>query len=105
MANRRNAKANSSQWERISYENWEKQYRPMKNPFYSEAPFGGCMFEIYGADMEFVRQQPRRKIWTLMDDGDRDQFICEGLHFIDRSGYFITEIPYPSNRFFVIRAD
>ena len=90
---------------RISYEKWLEKYHPVKNPFAADAPYDGCMFEIYGVDFEFVRRQPLEKIWTLLDDGDRNQAIYAGCHYVDRIGYFVTEVPCPSNRFFCIRAD
>jgi hypothetical protein len=62
------------------------------------------MFEIYGAEVAFVRTQQADKTWTLVDC-DGKCFICEGFHFVNRLGYFITEVPYPSNLIFCIRAD
>ena len=90
---------------RMTYDKWLAKYRPIKNPSDANAPYDGCMFEIYGADFEFVRRQPLEKIWTLLDDGDRNQAIYAGCHYVDRIGYFVTEVPCPSNRFFSIKAE
>jgi hypothetical protein len=89
---------------RISYEQWLEKYRPIKNPFDSDAPFEGCMFETYGADLEFVHIQPARKIWTLLDC-DGKLILCEGFHYVNRHGYFISEVDFPADFFFSIKAD
>ena len=102
---RQHTQAVSPKRARISYEKWLEKYRPVKNSFAADAPYDGYMFEIYGTDFEFVRRQPAEKIWTLIDDGDRNQAIYSGCHYVDRIGYFVTEVPYPSNRIFCIRAD
>jgi hypothetical protein len=91
-------------YERISYEEWLVKYRPIKNPFDANAADDGCMFETYGPDFEFVRQQPVGIVWTLVEDGEK-LFVCEGFHYINRLGYYVTEIPAPANSIFVIRAD
>ena len=88
---------------RISYERWLEVYRPIQNPHEADSPFGGTMFETYGEDFAFVSTQPESHVWTLLDDGDRRMFICEGLHFIDRSGYFVTEVPAPDKKLFMIK--
>lgn len=91
-------------YSRISYENWLVKYRPIKNHFDANAADGGCMFETYGAEFEFIRQQPADKIWTLVEDEEK-LFVCEGFHYINRLGYYITEVPAPADFIFIIRAD
>ena len=90
--------------ERISYEKWLVKYRPIKNPFHPCAPYEGRLFVPHGADFEFVRKHPLENIWTLVDDGDRNLFICEGCFPMDFSGYFVTEIAAPANRIFRVKA-
>lgn len=97
----------SIQWSkpaRLSYERWFEQYRPIKNHLDSNASFDGCMFETYGEELKFVCAQPPRSIWTLVDC-DGKLRIIEGPHFVDRIGYFITEVSYHSNRNYSIKAD
>ena len=62
------------------------------------------MFETFGKEVEFVRAQRAQNIWTLLEC-DGKTFICEGFHYVNRIGYFITEVSYPSKRFFCIKAD
>jgi len=58
-----------------------------------DAPWDGCMFETYGPELEFVRQQPNQQIWTLVE-ADGRWYICTGYHRVNRVGYFVTEKPW-----------
>jgi len=89
---------------RITYEKWFEKYHPIKNPLDSNASFDGCMFETYGEELEFVCAQQPLTIWTLVDCDGKDR-IAEGFHYVNRLGYFITEVEAPANRYFSIKAD
>jgi len=89
---------------RITYEKWCVKYRPVKNPFNGNASFDGYMFETYGQELWFINDQPPCKIWTLLDC-DGKMRICEGKHFVNRIGYFITGVAAPASRWFSIKAD
>ncbi len=56
---------------------------------------GGCLFETYGEELEFVRQQDPRTIWTLVDGDDGDQYLISGFHVVNRIGYLISTVPVP----------
>jgi hypothetical protein len=56
----------------------------------------GCLFETYGEEFEFVRQQDPARIWTLVDSDDGDCYVVSGLHFVNRVGYLISRDPVPS---------
>ena len=56
---------------------------------------GGCLFETYGEELEFVRQQEPRTIWTLIDGEDGDLYVVNGYHFVNRVGYLISKVPFP----------
>ena len=34
----------------------------------------GCLFETYGDELDFVRRQDPRTVWTLLDGDDGNQF-------------------------------
>jgi hypothetical protein len=55
----------------------------------------GCLFETYGAELEFVRQQDPRTIWTLVDGDDGDLYLTSGYHLVNRIGYLISTMPVP----------
>jgi len=56
---------------------------------------GGCLFETFGEELAFVRQQDSRVVWTLTDGDDGDQYVLSGFHVVNRIGYLITAIPFP----------
>ena len=89
---------------RITYESWLAKYRPIKNPFDKKASFDGSMFETYGDDLKFVCSQNSHVIWTLIESEGKIR-LCNGLRFVNRLGYFITEVEAPLNRTFSIKAD
>ena len=63
-------------------------------PHYSEtdiAPFGGCMYETYGEEVQYVVKQNIRKIWTIVTGVDESMYLLNGFWQFDRMGYLITE--------------
>jgi hypothetical protein len=89
---------------RMSYEKWLAKYCPITNHLDINAAFDGCMFETFGVEIEFVRAMPASRVWTLVEC-DGKSFICEGYHFVNRLGYFVTEVAAPQDRYFSIKAD
>ncbi len=55
----------------------------------------GCLFQTYGAELDFVRRQDPRAIWTLLDGDDGNQRLVSGYHFVNRIGYLISTVPAP----------
>ena len=72
---------------------WIEKYRPIKNAIDQNSSFDGTMFETMGEELVFVRAQDPHKVWTLVD-GEGHQIISAGFHFVNREGYFITEVPW-----------
>ena len=56
----------------------------------------GCLFETYGAELEFVRHQNPRCVWTLLDSDD-GIVLASGRHFVNRIGYLVSTIPIPND--------
>ena len=56
---------------------------------------GGCLFETYGEELEFVRRQDPCTVWTLVDGDDDDQYLVSGFHFVNRIGYLVSTVPLP----------
>jgi hypothetical protein len=86
---------------------WEDTFKPIKNHIDSDSPYEGTMFETYGEELNFVRTKAKHNpfcVWTLMDsDEDDDTIIVEGFHFVNRLGYFITEIPFDKGTNYVVK--
>ena len=83
-------------------EEWEATYKPIKNHIVENASFQdesgqGIMFETYGDEYEFVKKSLPEYIWTYGDGDDGGSYIWSGWSFINRLGYFITEIPCPAD--------
>lgn len=78
-----------------SWEDWVHRFVPITNPDGNES-WGGFLFETHGTEYYRVRDAARAQpgtVWTLLDcDG---QFvIADGMHMVNRFGYFITERAY-----------
>ena len=76
-------------------------YKPIKNKFDDDAPWSGNMFETYGEELEFVRQQPKENIWTITEDGDTFD-ILPGFHLVNRWGYLVTEKKWKTGDEYII---
>ena len=81
----------------ITVEQFYNDYQPLKNPFYENASWDGCMLETYGKELEHVKtvfQYAPRRVWTVLDC-DGKTILASGFHFVNRIGYVITENPAP----------
>ncbi len=67
---------------------------PTASWVYGEGP--GCLFETYGKELEFVRQQDPLTVWTFVDGDDGDQYLVSGIHFVNRIGYLISTVQVPT---------
>ena len=73
----------------MSNEQWEKTYLPMVNNITNE----GISYETYGDEVDYVSQQDERHVWTEMD-GDNGVYIVNGMHYVNRIQYYITNKPW-----------
>lgn len=51
--------------------------------------FGGCMYETFGQELDYVKQQPNKRIWTIVDEEDK-LYVIAGFHIVNRLGYLVT---------------
>ena len=63
----------------------------------------GCLFETYGEELDFVRRQDPRTVWTLIEVGGDDLYLASGYHFVNRIGYLISTVPIQSGQFIQVR--
>jgi hypothetical protein len=87
----------------MTMEEWEATYKPITNHIDTNASFDGIMFETYGDEYEFVKSANPLCIWTYGDGDDGGSYVWNGFHYINRLGYFITEVPAPSEEECVIQ--
>ena len=83
-----------SKWSFFSKQLPGRSDNAIKNRFNGEELFPDDKFETYGAELEFVRAQDPRNIWTLVDGDDGNLYIVSGYHLVNRINYFVTEVPY-----------
>jgi hypothetical protein len=84
----------------MTMDEWEATYKPIYNHIDKNASFqdesgNGIMFETYGDEVEFVKSQSPDKIWMYGSGDDGGTYIWSGWGFVNRLGYFITEVPCP----------
>lgn len=92
----------------MTMEEWEATYKPIKNHIDKNASFQdesgqGIMFETYGDELEFVKSANPLCVWTYGDGDDGGSYIWNGYHYINRLGYFITEVPCPPDTIIQIK--
>ena len=75
----------------MTFEEWFEIYQPIKNN--DEVNFEGYAFEC-NSDLEKVNNYDFNYIWTLVDSDFEEQYILPNRHLVNRSCYFITEIPW-----------
>ena len=76
---------------KLTIDEWDKNYKPITNKFDKDASFNGVMFETYGKELDYVLTHKNNKIWTLIDTSEGDIAIINGYHLVNRIGYFITK--------------
>ena len=69
----------------ITEDEFFNNFKPITNPHN-----GTLVFETFGAEHNFVRNQPENTVWTLLDDNS----IVSGYHWANRVGYYVTEVPW-----------
>jgi len=87
----------------MEFEEFVETYKPITNHIDTNASFDGLMFETYGAEVEFVKAQDENRIWMYGDGDDGGSYLWSGWGFINRIGYFITEVPFPTNTTIQVR--
>ena len=70
---------------------WENKFKPIKNHFRNDPD--EVMFETYGEEVDFVCTQDNKYVWTWIQ-GDMSDLIVAGYHYVNRLGYYITEVPW-----------
>src|SRR4051812_14157929 len=88
----------------LTWEQFVEQYKPVTNEIDNNASKDNLMFETFGNELEFVNAADEHYVWTIVHDGQTEE-IYPGRRFVNRLGYFITEIPWKDedkNRIYVM---
>ena len=89
----------------MTEDEWFETYKPIQNHLDSNASFSGCMFETYGEEVEFVKSTPEQHVWMYGDGDDGGTYIWSGWGYVNRIGYFITEVPCPADILIQVKVD
>lgn len=85
--------------EAVEYQGWDawaEKFRPIKNHLDKYGHGENLMFETYDAEYEFVKEQDPRYVWTYVN-GDMCDLLVAGMHFVNRMGYYVTEVPWDND--------
>jgi len=74
-----------------------EHFSPIKNHLVEDAPHGGCMFETYGQELDFVLAQPINTVWTVVEGDNDTMWYCKGWLRVNRLGYLITSVPWTAD--------
>ena len=86
---------NNERFIEMSFDESCDVYKPIKNHIDTNASFDGAMFETYGEEVDFVKATDEDRIWMYGDGDDGAAYLWNGWGFVNRIGYFITEVPCP----------
>jgi len=78
----------------MTYDEFLEKHKPIQNLIDENAGFDGMMFETYGKELDFVREQPSVNICTIIEGDDGELYVTEGYHLVNRFGYFILSVPF-----------
>jgi hypothetical protein len=75
----------------ITENEFYENFTPVENHLDNNASWDNCMFETYGEEVDYVREQDNNNIWTIVEGDNDTMFIESGFHIVNRMGYLITE--------------
>jgi hypothetical protein len=75
------------------WDKWAEKFKPVKNHLVVNGLDDEHMFETYGDEVEYVIKTDSKYIWTWIQ-GDMSDLIVAGYHYVNRLGYYITEVPW-----------
>ena len=81
------------EYKTMTEKDFDTNFTPILNHLEPNSSFSGCMFETYGEEIEFVKEQPNNTIWTIVTGDDDTMYYISGFHFINRMGYLIMNEP------------
>ena len=67
----------------IPFEQWENKYKPINTD---------CYFELWHTEKAFKEADPDC-IWTAHDGDYGGMYLQSGVHYVNRFGFAITEVP------------
>lgn len=80
------------------WDEWATKFKPIRNHLdkYASDKNPSHMFETYGAEYEYVQSVDPKYVWTYVD-GDMSSLLVAGIHFVNRIGYYVCEVPWDND--------
>jgi hypothetical protein len=79
----------------MNVDDWMAKFKPVKNLLATDDSFDGCLFDTSPEELKLVREANPKCVWTLLDWED-GRVITNGCQYVNRMGYFISEVPFDS---------
>ena len=82
----------------VTWEKWEEKYKPIPNhidkegTYYANEKGVNYSFETYGKELEYIQKQDPKYVWSLIEE-DGNQFIQNGVWWVNRLAYFVCKNP------------
>ncbi|MDZ4759013.1 MAG: hypothetical protein SGJ10_12855 [Bacteroidota bacterium] len=100
----------------LSEEEFYEEFKPDINHIDDNASFGGCMFETYGQELDYVfKMSKRNRVVTITEDDSEEReetfissngveakemvaianlYYSSGFHYVNRLGFLVLDKPY-----------
>lgn len=90
----------------MRYNTWQQKFQPIRNHLTASTAIDGHVFLPHGPDLEYVRNQPRDRVWSFVvfDDGREPVWlISEGFHVVNLMGYLLRRKPFDPSLTYTVR--
>lgn len=79
---------------RLTEDEFESKFTLVKNHLNNDASLDGCMFETYGAEVNYIASLTKTKtVWTYLE-GEDDCYFVTGMHLVNCIGYLVSKEKY-----------
>ena len=94
--------ATEERYTELTEDEFDQQYQLIPNHLNPSAGWaigelGGCLFETYGNELDFVKRFDPARVWSIVDGDYGDIYIVNGLHHVNCIGYLLSREPAPAN--------
>jgi hypothetical protein len=87
-------KVESTYQEYQGWDEWATKFKPKSNHFNNHAY--DFMYETYGEEWDYIKSLDPRYVWTYVD-GEMSSLIVAGVAWVNRLGYYVTEVPWEND--------
>ena len=74
------------------------KYKPINNKFLKH---DDKMYETFGQEVEYIQNHDPKYVWTLVS-GDMCDLVVAGYAYVNRLGYYVTEVPWENEEDYVL---